>query len=146
MYYIFYHNEQKSLSTEIELGLDQTLSQSNSCGTPAEQHPIRKKPYLRRSLRGKSQEKVILEDPKLTGILLPVISLKRVEMSNNAETLKKTQSHLWAPLKTIASASNGEIAKILGVSQGRLDSMSVSELLVFVRNDSEPLTAVRQKV
>lgn len=82
----------------------------------------------------------------MTGILLPVISLKRVEMRNNAEILKKTQNHLWAPLKTIASASNGEIAKTLGVSQGQLDSMSVSELLVFIRNDSEPLTAVRQKV
>lgn len=138
---IFFSNIQKTQSTETEL-----LNETSSCGTPAGEHPKRKTPYTRRSARGKSEEEIILEDPKLAGILLPVVSLKRLEMSNRAGYLKKTPNHLLGPLKIIASASNDELANTLGVSRGRLDSMTVSELLVLLRSDTEPLTAVRQKV
>jgi len=65
-------------------------------------------------------------------------------MNHGAEN-RKEESPLWAPLKILANASNGELATALGIPRERLDNMPVRNLLALLRKD-EPLTAIRKKV
>lgn len=129
---------QEFLLEDAEQGLDENLSCSRGSETPTGEPTQRRKLPSRQSLRGKK------EDPKLVGILRPVVSLERLSVNYATETVKK-EIDLWAPLNQIGNASNSEIAATLGVPRGQLDKMSVSQLLVRLRKD-KPTTATRQKV
>ncbi len=127
---------------EDEQGLDETLSRSRGSCTPAGEDTHRRKLPTRQSLRGKREKGMRSEDPKLAGVLHPVVSLERLAV--NHANLKR-EKDLSAPLKLLGNASNREIADTLGVRCGQLDKMSVSQLLVRLRKD-EASTATRQKV
>lgn len=84
-----------------------------------------------------------MEDPKLSGMLRPSVSLQRLAVNHTTVNLKK-EKDLWAPLTILGNATNSEIAATLGIPRGQLDKMSVSQLLVRLRKDEAIATC--QKV